>query len=464
MWEEGYGRATEVLEAALAEDAGDLELEVVVRTDLSLTLLQSGAPRSGAEQGRRAIELALMLGLEELARTAFVHTATAEFLLGEGSETDPLERAEAAEGQPQGAAWSTIVHSQLFASLLLKWTDDFNTARSGLETLYQEVLARHDETAVPSIAFQLGQLECWLGDFERAERYAQAGRTAALEAGHAAEEVSPMYLDALVAAHIGRIDEARSAATEALEMAERAQDILFVVRSLALLGFIELSLGRTDAAAPYLRRASQMSRDADYGEPNVLRFHADAAETLIAVGALDEAEALLGWLDERGHSLGRAWALATAARGRAQLAAAGGDLDRAAEAVNEALGHHERLQQPFEFARTLLVQGSVQRRRRERRLAHDTLRRAIEIFDGLGTPLWAEKARSELGRIGGRTASRDELTPTEQRIAALVASGKTNKEVAAELFVTVHTVEAALTRIYGKLHVRSRTELATRIN
>ena len=247
-------------------------------------------------------------------------------------------------------------------------------------------------------------------------------------------------------------------------MAERAQNTLFVVRALALLGFIELSLGRTEAAAPYLRRAVQMSRDADYGEPNVLRFHADAAETVVAIGELDEAEALLGWLDERGHSLGRVWALATAARGRAQLAAARGDLDGAAEAVNEALGHHERLQQPFELARTLLVQGSLQRRRRERRLAGDTLRRAIEIFDRLGTPLWAEKATVELARIGGRAASHNELTPSEQRIAALVASGKTNKEVASELFVTVHTVEAALTRIYAKLHVRSRTELAAQIN
>ena len=75
----------------------------------------------------------------------------------------------------------------------------------------------------------------------------------------------------------------------------------------------------------------------------------------------------------------------------------------------------------------------------------------------------AEKTRAELARIGGRPPSSDELTPTEQRIAALVAEGKTNKEVAAILVVADRTVESALTQIYRKLDVRSRTELARKL-
>jgi DNA-binding CsgD family transcriptional regulator len=77
----------------------------------------------------------------------------------------------------------------------------------------------------------------------------------------------------------------------------------------------------------------------------------------------------------------------------------------------------------------------------------------------MGVPLWAERARAELGRIGGR-ASSDGLTPTEQRVADLVAQGRSNKEVAAELFVSVRTVEANLTRVYAKLGIRSPSELA----
>jgi DNA-binding NarL/FixJ family response regulator len=77
--------------------------------------------------------------------------------------------------------------------------------------------------------------------------------------------------------------------------------------------------------------------------------------------------------------------------------------------------------------------------------------------------LWAEKAREELSRVGGRAPASSELTPTEERIAALVAAGKSNKEVAAELFLTVRTVETNLSRIYAKLGVRSRTELAAKL-
>ena len=88
------------------------------------------------------------------------------------------------------------------------------------------------------------------------------------------------------------------------------------------------------------------------------------------------------------------------------------------------------------------------------------LTEALEQFEELGMPLWAERVRDELTRIGGRASSGDDLTPTEQRIADLVAEGMTNREVASSLFVTTKTVESALTRVYRKLGVRSRTELA----
>ena len=95
--------------------------------------------------------------------------------------------------------------------------------------------------------------------------------------------------------------------------------------------------------------------------------------------------------------------------------------------------------------------------------AQSELVEALARFEQLGAPLWAQRAREELARIGGRAPSTDDLTPTEQRIADLVAGGMTNREVAATLFVTPKTVESALTRVYRKLGVRSRTELALRL-
>ena len=95
--------------------------------------------------------------------------------------------------------------------------------------------------------------------------------------------------------------------------------------------------------------------------------------------------------------------------------------------------------------------------------ARVALGRALEVFDQLGAPLWAEKTAQELARIPGRTPTSGELSETERRIAELVASGLANKEIAAQLFITVRTVEGNLTRIYAKLGVRSRTELVSRL-
>ena len=125
---------------------------------------------------------------------------------------------------------------------------------------------------------------------------------------------------------------------------------------------------------------------------------------------------------------------------------------------------HDRVGQPFELARTQLARGAAQRRARQKRKARDSLGSAIATFDELGTPLWAEKARAELARIGGRAPAGEGLTPSERRIAELVAEGKTNKEVAVALVVSERTVESALTQIYRKLDVRSRTELAHKLS
>ena len=182
----------------------------------------------------------------------------------------------------------------------------------------------------------------------------------------------------------------------------------------------------------------------------------------MALSRLDEAEEVLGWLEERGRALDRASALAAAARCRGLLAAARRDAHAAIAAFEDALHEHGRVTIPFEGARTLLALGSTQRRSKQKRAARVSLEEALTIFDELGAALWAEKARAELAQISGRAPSRGGLTPAEERVAALVAEGRTNKEVAAELFVADRTVEYHLSHIYAKLGVRSRAELARR--
>jgi DNA-binding NarL/FixJ family response regulator len=105
----------------------------------------------------------------------------------------------------------------------------------------------------------------------------------------------------------------------------------------------------------------------------------------------------------------------------------------------------------------------VRRRAQQKRLAGEALEQALSIFEELGAPLWAEKARAELKRIGGRPRPSDELTATERRVAELASLDRSNKEIAAELYMGVSTVEAHLSRVYRKLGIRSRTGLAGRI-
>jgi DNA-binding CsgD family transcriptional regulator len=169
---------------------------------------------------------------------------------------------------------------------------------------------------------------------------------------------------------------------------------------------------------------------------------------------------LVDELERRGARSGRPWALATGARCRGLLEAASGNLTDAEASLERAMCEHDRLPRPFERARTLLSLGTVQRRRRKQRAARESLDEARRTFESLGATAWAERARSELSRIAGRAATPLALTPTEAQVAKLVADGRTNPEVAATLFISVKTVEANLTRIYRKLGVSSRRQLA----
>jgi DNA-binding CsgD family transcriptional regulator len=194
-----------------------------------------------------------------------------------------------------------------------------------------------------------------------------------------------------------------------------------------------------------------------------MRFVADEVEALIALGKLEEAQAVLAWLEDRARDLRRASALAAAARCRGLLAAARRDGDAALAAFEQALAAHAGAGDAFERARTLLSLGAAQRRGKHKRAARESLDAARELFEGLGAALWSARAGAELERIGGRGPATDVLTPSERRIVELVAEGGSNKQIAATLFVTPKTVETHLSRIYAKLGVHSRTQLLSRV-
>jgi DNA-binding CsgD family transcriptional regulator len=154
--------------------------------------------------------------------------------------------------------------------------------------------------------------------------------------------------------------------------------------------------------------------------------------------------------------------LAHVTRSRGLVAAARGDVEEALAVLERAVAEHEAVGDPFGRARALLALGVVSRRGRQKRPAREAIEAALEGFEAIGAAGWAAKARTELGRIGGRTRE-EGLTAAERRVADLVAEGRTNREVAAALFLGERTVASHLTHIYAKLGLRSRTELARKL-
>jgi DNA-binding CsgD family transcriptional regulator len=229
----------------------------------------------------------------------------------------------------------------------------------------------------------------------------------------------------------------------------------------AMMVFLEVSLGEYEAAlaavAPLLAAFTPTPEIAS------APFVPDAAEALIQVGRLDEADALISTLESNGRRLDRPWALATGGRCRSMLLAARGDLEAALTNAERAMVEHRRLPMPFERARTQLLLGQLQRRRRHRDVASGALTEALQVFERLATPLWAARARADLARVNGGLAAVDGLTPGERRVAELAASGMTNRSVAAALFISPKTVETNLARVYRKLDIRSRAELGQRM-
>lgn len=463
--ERGFGAAPPLLRQALEEAGEDPALRAAIERELVFTLTQMGALSEAMPHARAGLLAAEASGQPALLADALNHLCMAEFLLGDGVDEQLLDRAIAMDAQVGPAPLQEhpgMGTGRLPLAMTLRWADRFDEARDLLRALHREHLEHGDEGSLTPVLFGLGELECLAGDWRTARRLADEGHELARRTGQAVTERVSLALEAMVEASWGNVEVARTGAETALALSEAADDPRFVIRNLKTLGFIELSLGDPAGASGYFERGLELERTAGY-DPCVLRLVPDAVEAMLAMGRLEDARPLIEVLEDHGRRHDHPWAVATGARCRGLLEAASGNLDEAEGALERSIAGFERLPQPFELARTLLAMGVVLRRSKRRRMARESLERALAMFEALGARLWVERSRIELGRIGGRPSSPLVLTPTEERIAELVAEGQTNREVAASLFLSVKTVETNLTRIYRKLGVGSRRELARRM-
>jgi DNA-binding CsgD family transcriptional regulator len=444
------------------DDAGD-DLEALVDALLSEGLMLSLTDRydEAYERLTRANDLCPPGTDRTLRVKAMSAHAKIAHLRGDDGAMELLREAAELEGDDliPDAYWGP----GMMLGRALMWSDRLDAARPLLEGRHRRAIEVGDDVSRAGLCLHLAELEVRAGRLDDAQRYAEEGLAIQEAAYGELAQGSLTYIRALVAAHKGEVELARELGERGLAQCEAQGDDVFAAMHHTTLGFLELSLGDNAAAVERLWGVAERFRSdpaIDPGLPHIICVP-DAVEALTGIGRLDDAEELLTAWEQAGDRFERPRVRATAARCRALLAAARADVEAARAHAESALDHHRDLPVPFERARTLIALGGIQRRLKQKAAARASLAEALEILDAMGARPWAERARAELARIGGRTRSGG-LTPTEERVAGLVAEGRSNKEVAEALFVSVRTVEANLTRIYSKLGIRSRTELASR--
>ena len=409
-----------LFEDALHNAGEDRAIHADAQQALAFTAMLGGDVSAALGHARSSLALAETLDDPRILALASCRVALNEFLAGQGVNQALFARAISLEDERLEATPVEALPSYAYAWCRLM-SDDLAGARVLYEQLARTAEERADERYTASVLFAMSELETRAGNWGRASQLAVHAVERSTQAGLGTVRVWSLYTQALVAAHLGDVSAARHAASEGMRLAERSSAVAPLTQITSVLGFLELSLGDPAGAHRHLGPLAELIASVGIAEPGVVRFMPNAIEALIALGDLDAASQLLDVLDGRARVLDRVSARAASARCRALLAAADGELDGARASLDEAFVQHARCDEPFELGRTLVAQGSIERRARQRATAREALTRALELFDTLGAALWSERAAGELARIPGRATASDQLSATERQVAELAA-------------------------------------------
>ena len=334
---------------------------------------------------------------------------------------------------------------------------DLDGARAALERFEAEAHERGDEVSRELALWPLAMVEWLAGRWDDAQVRAKVAYELTVQTQHPHARFWVGRAKALIEADLGLVEDARATAEEALSHARIGSELYTNVAE-AVLGRVDLMLGNLEAAGDRLRGLPDRLVVRGMNDPT-FPLWADLFETLAALGEIDPARAHLEQYVVTVDRLDSPLAREYLQRSRGLVSAAAGDLDAALEAFELLVREQPDPPWPFERARTLLAFGVVRRQAHQKRAAREAIEAAIATFEELGAVLWAEKAHGELRRISGRRAAPEALTETEHRVSLLATEGRTNKEIAAALYMGASTVEAHLSRVYRKLGIRSRAEL-----
>ncbi len=450
-------RGYEILMAA-AERA-DPERAVAMLADAAAACFAAGKPRemlSAAERAHAALSDDASIRSRFMAETAL---GMARVLGGDAAAgAEALHRAVAlAAGAPdlnddlQLLPWLTL------GPIFLRKA---NVGRSALAQALQTARARAALGELPFVLFLLARDQATSDRWAVAEATYQEAISLARESDQRTDLAFGLVGLAWLQARRGREEETRALAAEANQMADELGARLYEVWANAALGELELGLGDAARAAEHFEDQRGLVRELGITDVD-LSPAAELVDAYVRLGRSDDAKLVTAQFMTAAEAKGQPWSLARALRCRGLVA---GDADHA-EQFERALRLHAHTLDEFETARTRLAYGERLRRGRNRVLARDQLRAAVETFERLDAEPWAARARTELAATGETVRRRDPstidaLTPQELQIALLLAAGRTTREAAATLFLSPKTIEYHLRHVYQKLDIHSREELA----
>jgi DNA-binding CsgD family transcriptional regulator len=461
---DGVEAAMQTFFQALNEAEGDPAQQAAIEEQIAWMQCWTGSVPGTYEHAIEALKLMEGVDDEVLLMAVLTAVAEAEFHLGMESTHATMERALEIERRHPNAV--SVIDSPTAVRATHLWRmEALEESTDFIDRCVEMAAIKGDEGSKAWIFLARCSVEFVRGDATAAMAWCDAAREFALQTGQDANDATVTAYRGWALTFMGRTEEARLLLTEALTVAEQQHVHQWTaIRSRWLLGLCDLYDGDYQGARAYMERAHASMLNTGTGEPNSFNtLIPDYAEVMVALGEHAAALEAIEPYEAAGIRLGRKRVVGNSARVRGLIAAAEGRVEEADAFLGRAVDELEKSPARHELGRALLSLGSHHRRTKRKKLAREALEHAVVVFERVAAEGWAERARGELARIGGRTPGPIELTDTESQVAKLVAEGLTNKEVAERLYISVRTVETNLSKVYRKLQIRSRTELANRL-
>jgi tetratricopeptide (TPR) repeat protein len=411
LLDDSFPEAADLLEEALAEVPDDPAVLIPTLVTLSFAQFNSGRLDASLQCVQEAVEKAEQIGRPDLLSQALGMREMVRFLNGDGLDEPAMRRALQLEDHEATTplALRPTVHNAIIRSC----TGELDLAHKELTSLRRRCVDHGQDGELMLVAFHGTLVEIWRGHLAEAALIAEDTMQLAEQLGGDLPLSVALTCRALLCAYLGRVDEAHTDIEEARAASRRCGSDRLGEWPATALGFLEVSRGNYEAALdallPLLAKVELAPKAT---EIIAASFIPDAVEAMVALGRLEPAEQLVTTLERNGSRLQRHWMLAVGRRGRGMLLGARGDVPAAVEMVEQAMAAHRRLSMPFECARTQLLLGQLQRRKRLKDASAATIHDALATFEQLGTSLWADRARAELGRVGVGTRRRVALSPS----------------------------------------------------